>query len=721
MTKSFQRIAASELAFIILLSTIGLAAPVDAAVTRDDWVAGNIIDDGVFVDDNAMSASQIQSWLDSRLRNCDSNGTKPSEIAGGIDYDGNGTITRAEYGRSVGNPAPFTCLNKYYEVPKTEPGPNLPASNYGGAAVPAGAKSAAQLIYDAARRYNISPKVLLVKLGTESAGPLTDDPWPFKRQYVYAMGAVCPDSGPGGSANCDENYAGFSIQMMEAARLLRSYLDNMTQSWWPYKKPYQNNNVLWQNAAGSFNNPSGLSTRYDSNNDGQVNSSDAMGCGYNVVYIQNKATAALYTYTPYQPNAAALDSMYSTGDTCSAYGNRNFWRVYNDWFGKTRLPKVVYRLYDANTDRTGEIATVGFALEKKPRYPVTIPIAISSPSNAEILDSVDSITIEPENWDSPSKHIVTVVGKDNQNLSGTRSYSLITGSPSSSDSSFNQLTSSDTPDIPLVAQTAEPTAVSRLYSSTQERHFFTSDPIEKADYIANGWTDEGTRFYTCPAGSSTMAEYIRGVDSRLVPLGSSAEKDLLSNGFALVNPKFSLSWSGSVPVYRLNDPVKQRTLYSTKPNEGSAAGYENKGLAFYSCESSVEPVYRLYKPGGSHFYTSSTQERDKALNELSYKYEQANYYICDQSTATREVHRLLRTDSGTRFYTISERERQKAIDLGYLYEGIAFRLCDNGTNEVFRLYNENTGKRLYTASPTERDQAVSSDGFRYEGVGYRAE
>ena len=56
-------------------------------------------------------------------------------------------------------------------------------------------------------------------------------------------------------------------------------------------------------------------------------------CGTSAVYIQNRATAALYYYTPYQPNTAALANLYGTGDACSAYGNRNFWRTWWDWFG----------------------------------------------------------------------------------------------------------------------------------------------------------------------------------------------------------------------------------------------------------------------------------------------------------------------------------------------------------------------------------------------------
>jgi hypothetical protein len=276
--------------------------PQAQAASASDWKAGRIIDDVLFMDKNSMNVSQIQAFLNSKVGTggygrvagqCDTNGVGTSEYGGG---------TRAQYGAAHSNPAPFTCLKDYYEVPKTQPGPGIPASNYGGVAIPNGARSAAQLIWDAGQQYNISPKVLLTTIQKESRGPLTTDDWPFKSQYTYAMGAHCPDT-----AACDENYAGFSMQIYESARLFRYYIDNMSQSWWPYKKP-GNNSVLY--------NPN-------------------TSCGSSNVFIESKATAALYTYTPYQPNQAALNNLYGSGDGCSAYGNRNFWRIYTDWFGST--------------------------------------------------------------------------------------------------------------------------------------------------------------------------------------------------------------------------------------------------------------------------------------------------------------------------------------------------------------------------------------------------
>jgi hypothetical protein len=319
-----------------------------SAANAANWQAGRIIDDGVFTDADAMSVTEIQNFLNEKVGTggygktagqCDTNGTAISEYGGG---------TRAEYGAAHGNPAPFTCLKDYYEVPKTSPGPGIPANNYGGVAIPAGAKSAAQLIWDAAHANNISPKVLLVTIQKESAGPLTTDDWPFRSQYTYAMGAHCPDSGPGGSANCDPNYAGFSIQISESASLLRWYLDNMDQPWWTYKKP-GNNSILY--------NPN-------------------TGCGSSNVYIQSRATAALYTYTPYQPNQAALNNLYGTGDSCSAYGNRNFWRIFTDWFGTTYNADYTWKYQGQNvyTDSTKQIAINSYteALAPNTRYYFTL-------------------------------------------------------------------------------------------------------------------------------------------------------------------------------------------------------------------------------------------------------------------------------------------------------------------------------------------------------------
>ena len=159
--------------------------------------------------------------------------------------------------------------------------------------------TAAELIYDIARACGINPRVILVKLQKEQGLVTSTDPSP--RAYDFALGMDCPDSPSG----CSAASAGFFWQLYKGVGQLNWY----------------------SNPAGSFTwlKPgTTISRPYYPNRP---------SCGSQSFKLQNKATAALYYYTPYVPNQAALDNLYSTGDSCSSYGNRNFWRFFSDWFG----------------------------------------------------------------------------------------------------------------------------------------------------------------------------------------------------------------------------------------------------------------------------------------------------------------------------------------------------------------------------------------------------
>ncbi|BDR53290.1 hypothetical protein KIM372_11970 [Bombiscardovia nodaiensis] len=156
-------------------------------------------------------------------------------------------------------------------------------------------QSAAKIIDGAARSCGISQKVLLTMLQKEQH--LVSATAPTKIQYKAAMGLSCPDD-----ASCDPKYAGFFNQVYGAAQRYRYYQQHMDDYQF---KPHRINSV-----------------RYSPN----------VSCGASDVYIENTATALLYIYTPYQPNAAALRAGAGEGDECSAYGNRNFALMYNGWF-----------------------------------------------------------------------------------------------------------------------------------------------------------------------------------------------------------------------------------------------------------------------------------------------------------------------------------------------------------------------------------------------------
>lgn len=184
-------------------------------------------------------------------------------------------------------------------------------------------ESAAHIIYTVAHEYRINPQVLIVLLQKEQG--LITDQFPNSWQYNKAAGFGCPDTAP-----CDAQYYGLRTQLSKAANLFRTVLDG---GWSNY--PVGNNYV-----------------QYHPN----------QACGGSVINIENRATSALYRYTPYQPNGALL---CGGSDGCSSYGNYNFYKYFTDWFGDTHAiqdVKVssVYLPNDTFILETNAGTTIGF-------------------------------------------------------------------------------------------------------------------------------------------------------------------------------------------------------------------------------------------------------------------------------------------------------------------------------------------------------------------------
>jgi hypothetical protein len=156
-------------------------------------------------------------------------------------------------------------------------------------------QSAATIIATVGLACDVSPKVILVTLQKEqgliTAGPKSSS------AYRIAMGYGCPDT-----AACDTKYYGFFNQVYSAAWQFQQYTHSSSFNYHP----------------GRIN-----TIKYHPNS----------GCGTVQVYIRNQATAGLYNYTPYVPNSAALAAGYGLGNSCSSYGNRNFFNYFSDWFG----------------------------------------------------------------------------------------------------------------------------------------------------------------------------------------------------------------------------------------------------------------------------------------------------------------------------------------------------------------------------------------------------
>lgn len=270
-------------AVAVACGMFGFASPATAASPSDGFQPGNIISDTNFYNGSAMNVNQVQQFLQQRVPEC---------WLGRPGY---------EVGKPVtwGGPTKLAskCLKDYRANTAAQP------ANAYCAGLPAIAnETAASVIVRVGKACGISQKVLLVMLDKEQS--LVSDPWPNENQYFLAMGYACPDSGPGNSANCDPAQGGFAKQVYRAAwqyKVYRAFPDSYRY------KPFQTNTIQWH---------------------------PNIGCGTSQVYIENWATAALYIYTPYRPNQAALNAGWGTGDGCSSYGNRNFYNYYKAWFGQ---------------------------------------------------------------------------------------------------------------------------------------------------------------------------------------------------------------------------------------------------------------------------------------------------------------------------------------------------------------------------------------------------
>ena len=220
--------------------------------------------------------------------------------------------------------------------------PSRPAQGAGHCgAYPGGSNElASTIIYKAAKACGINPQVLIVTLEKEQS--LITGTRPSATRFAIAMGFDCPDT-----RACGSSSMGFEYQMYKAAWQFRQY--TLTPNYFRYK-------------------PGNIAVQFNPN----------AACGSTIVNIKNQATANLYNYTPYQPNAAALRAGAGVGDSCSAYGNRNFFRFFSDWFGSPTSGQPVLKgaLDGVTVDGYNTISVRGWALDPASTTAVAVHIYV---------------------------------------------------------------------------------------------------------------------------------------------------------------------------------------------------------------------------------------------------------------------------------------------------------------------------------------------------------
>ncbi|MDB5160587.1 MAG: hypothetical protein JWO99_850 [Candidatus Saccharibacteria bacterium] len=475
--------------------------------------------------------------------------------------------TRAQWGAAHYGQSTFTCLRDYSE----------------------GGKTAAQIIYDAAQTYQINPQVLLVLLQKEQS--LVTDTWPLNIQYQSATGYGCPDT-----AACDSQYYGLTNQINWSAKMFRAILNNSPTWYTPY--------ILGSN-----------NIQYNPNS----------SCGSSVVNIENRATQALYNYTPYQPNAYAQNGGTSSAyPNCGAFGNLNFYYYFTQWFGSTIKPSLP------------ECPTTDFDCVWGFRNNATGQYFYTSDYNERSI-------IYQLNYDSVG---IVFFGRKSSTVGAVPIYRL---------------------------------------HATDGSYLWTASTAEKASLISTGsWTDEGIGFYQDPIASNTGAAvhrlYIQsGLGIHILTANPAEISRLVAAGYTDEGISFTTPTTyypenpaptGYQLVYRVL--MKNEHFWTTSVVERDAliaAGGKYESVAWQTTTTQTVPVYRLYSPKGEHFWTTSTVERD-AILRFGWKLEGISWYTNATGSPT---YRFYNTHSGQHFWTTSETERSTLLTSSdWVSEGIAW-------------------------------------------------
>jgi hypothetical protein len=536
------------------------------ALSGGEFQANRIIDDGVFFNSGTMSVQDIQNFLNAKVPTCDTSGSQ--------SFNG-GSQTRAQWAAANGKPTPpYTCLKNYSQTISDK----APDSFCGGF-IGAGTKSAAQLIKEVSVACSVNPEVILVLLQKEQS--LITDDWPWPRQYEAATGYACPDTAP-----CDPEFAGFFKQVYYGARQYQRYAKQ----------------------ADLFN--------YRAGQTSYVAYSPNGACSGTNLNIANQATAGLYNYTPYQPNPAALNNLYGTGDGCSAYGNRNFWRMFNDWFGSPiGCPQIdtsfIYRLHNIHTGDYLYTQNPGEICQAAKYYGYTI-----DGTALQAMQTLDSNSLSLYRLSRKGIHFYTTNTAERDSAMNTYGYTYegvayyIGGSNA----------------------TATPYPTYRL--SNAGTFFYTVSEVEKNMMINSGYVYQGIAYY-------------------------------------------SNSTSSKLPVYRLSKNGLH--LYTSSAVEKSLAmgmsGYSDEGISFYAQSGPTGDdltTFRMER-GSRYFYSMAYTESILAAM-ANYRQETSFFYVYNPNyPGTVPVFRLSSARTGDYLYTTNATERDTAVSqYGYRYEGVGF-------------------------------------------------
>ncbi|GHT81004.1 hypothetical protein FACS1894125_0890 [Actinomycetota bacterium] len=402
----------------------------------------------------------------------------------------------------------------------------------------------AQAIKNAANNYNINPQVLIVLLQKETSLVTMNNPEEWR--YRTAVGYGCPDGAP-----CDAQYYGLDNQLNRAAQLFRTVLDG-----------------------GWSNYPVGVNyIQYNPN----------AGCGGTNVNILNRATSALYRYTPYQPNQAAING---GGDGCSSWGNRNFFSTFSDWFGN---PQTGGFFPDGHVDEitslgNGDVKVRGWTFDRddtnasiQAHVYVGGPAGTASAGCGATTANLDSTDVNNAFSIAGNHRFEFTCNTRFRGSLPVYVYGINIGPGSSTIIGQGKVSIACTDLCPVY----------RVYNTRTGAHHSTQDSNEYLTLTNDGWNFEGISWFTPTSGKE---------------------------------------------VSRLYHPISGEHLWTMDQNEvrvlTSQAGWIHEGRAWYAANTVTNsPVYRLFNiVTGEHLYTADKNEVNVLSSENDWNNEGILYY-----------------------------------------------------------------------------------------------
>lgn len=144
-------------------------------------------------------------------------------------------------------------------------------------------------------------------------------------------------------------------------------------------------------------------------------------------------------------------------------------------------------------------------------------------------------------------------------------------------------------------------------------------------------------------------------------------------------------------------------------------------------------IYRFWSDTfKSHFYTSSTTERDTVIRTYSqstWRYEGVAYKMVPEGTSGAiPVYRFWSDIYRSHFYTVNEEERdyvQDQLSRVWRYEGAVFNVYPSTTTTntipVYRFWSDRLSSHFYTASEAEKQYVINSlsNTWTFEGEVWR--